>query len=127
MLTAMSLMKRDLAKVAHSATVLEAAKMMRERKIGSVFIEQDARIVGIVTEADIVRRAIGVGHMPGFIPVSTIMSSPVIGIDGKRPITEAADLMERSQTRHLAVLQSGDIVGVLSVRDLLHPVSVDEF
>src|SRR3954447_18177928 len=123
MVTAMSLMKRDLAKVAHSATVLEAAKMMRERKIGSVFIEQDARIVGIVTEADIVRRAVGIGHMPGFIPVSTIMSSPVIGIDGRRPITEAADLMERSQPRHLAVMHSDEIVGVLSVRDLLHPVS----
>ena len=127
MVTAMWLMKRDLAKVAYSATVLEAAKMMRERKIGSVFIEQNERIVGIVTEADIVRRAIAVGHMPGFIPVSTIMSSPVIGNDGKRPITEAADLMQRSPTRHLAVLQCGDIVGVLSVRDLLHPVSIDEF
>ena len=127
MVTAMSLMKRDLAKVAHSATVLDAAKMMRDRKIGSVFIEQNDRIVGIVTEADIVRRAVGVGHMPGFIPVSNIMSSPVIGIDGRRPITEAADLMERSQTRHLAVMHSGDIVGVLSVRDLLHPVSIDEF
>jgi CBS domain-containing protein len=127
MVTAMSLMKRDLAKVAHSATVLDAVKIMCERKIGSVFIEQNDRIVGIVTEADIVRRAVGVGHMPGFIPVSTIMSSPVIGIDGRRPITEAADLMERSQTRHLAVTQSGDIVGVLSVRDLLHPVSIDEF
>jgi CBS domain-containing protein len=127
MVTAMSLMTRDLAKVAYSATVLDAAKMMRERKIGSVFIEHNDRIVGIVTEADIVRRAIGVGHMPGFIPVSTIMSSPVIGIDGGRPITEAADLMERSQTRHLAVMESGAIVGVLSVRDLLHPVSVDEF
>ena len=127
MVTAMSLMKRDLAKVAHSATVLDAVKVMCERKIGSVFIEQNDRIVGIVTEADIVRRAVGVGHMPGFVPVSTIMSSPVIGIDGTRPITEAADLMERSQTRHLAVMQSGHIVGVLSVRDLLHPVSIDEF
>jgi CBS domain-containing protein len=65
--------------------------------------------------------------MPGFIAVSTIMSSPVIGIEGGRPITEATDLMERSQTRHLAVMQSGDIVGMLSVRDLLHPVSIDEF
>lgn len=127
MVTAMSLMKRDLAKVAHSATVLEAAKIMREQKIGSVFIEHNDRIVGIVTEADIVRRAVGVGHMPGFISVSRIMSSPVIGIDGMRPITDAADLMERSQTRHLAVMQSGDIVGVLSVRDLLHPISIDEF
>lgn len=127
MVTAMSLMKSDLAKMAHSASVLDAAKMMRERKIGSVFIEHNNRIVGIVTEADIVRRAVGVGHMPGFLPVSAIMSSPVIGIDGRRSITEAADLMERSQTRHLAVMHSGDIVGVLSVRDLLHPVSIDEF
>jgi len=59
--------------------------------------------------------------------VKSIMSSPVIGIDERRPITEAADLMERNGTRHLAVLKSGDIVGVLSVRDLLHPVSIDEF
>jgi CBS domain-containing protein len=127
MVTTGSLMKRDLAKVAHSATVLDVAKLMRERNIGSVFIEQNDRIVGIVTEADIVRRVVGVGHLPGIMPVSTIMSSPVIGIDRRRPITEAADLMERSQTRHLAVMQSGDIVGVLSVRDLLHPVSIDEF
>src|SRR5689334_4731503 len=91
MVTAMSLMKSDLAKMAHSASVLDAAKMMRERKIGSVFIEHNNRIVGIVTEADIVRRAVGVGHMPGFLPVSAIMSSPVIGIDGRRSITEAAD------------------------------------
>lgn len=55
------------------------------------------------------------------------MSSPVIGIEQGRPITEAADLMERHGTRHLAVMKAGEIVGVLSVRDLLHPVSLDEF
>lgn len=127
MVTALQLMKRDLAKVSHVATALDAAQVMRERQIGSVFVEQNQRIVGIVTETDIVRQVVGRGQMPGFIRVSDIMSSPVIGIEERRPITEAADLMERHGTRHLAVLQAGSIVGVLSVRDLLHPVSVDEF
>jgi CBS domain-containing protein len=127
MVTAKQLMKRNLAKVRDSASVFEAAKVMRERKIGSVFVEQNARIVGIVTETDIVREVVGASRYADDMLVKSIMSSPVIGIDERRPITEAADLMERNGTRHLAVLKSGDIVGVLSVRDLLHPVSIDEF
>jgi CBS domain-containing protein len=100
---------------------------MRERRIGSVFVKQNARIVGIVTEPDIVRKVIGADLPPHAMPVEQIMSAPVVGIDEHRPITEAADLMEQHQTRHLAVLKSGAIVGILSVRDLLHPVSIDEF
>ena len=127
MVTAQKLMKQDLAKVHGSATVSDAAKIMRDRKIGSVFVEHNKEIVGIVTETDIVRQIVGRDQMPGFVPVVSIMSSPVIGIEASRPITEAADLMERNRTRHLAVMKAGDIVGVLSVRDLLHPVSIDEF
>jgi CBS domain-containing protein len=70
---------------------------------------------------------VGTDLVPYFIPVEDIMSSPVVGIDEHRPITEAADLMEQHGTRHLAVFQRGRIIGVLSVRDLLHPVSIDEF
>jgi CBS domain-containing protein len=55
------------------------------------------------------------------------MSAPVIGIDERRPITEAADLMQRHGTRHLMVCKSTTVVGVLSVRDLLRPVSTDDF
>ena len=127
MVTAQKLMKQDLAKVESYSSVSEVAKLMKKRQIGSVFIEQNHRIVGIVTETDIVRQVVGRDQMPGFIPVASIMSSPVIGIEASRPITEAADLMERHQTRHLAVMKSGHIVGVLSVRDFLHPVSLDEF
>ena len=127
MVTAQKLMKQDLAKVHGSTTVSDAAKIMRDRKIGSIFVEHNQQIVGIVTETDIVRQIVSRDQMPGFVPVVSIMSSPVIGIEASRPITEAADLMERNQTRHLAVMKAGDIVGVLSVRDLLHPVSIDEF
>jgi len=127
MVTTRHLMKDDLAKVQAGMPVLEAAKIMRERRIGSVFVQQQGRIVGIVTESDIVRKLTADCRCPQNVLVQDIMSSPVIGIDAGRPITDAADLMDRSQTRHLAVMKSGDIVGVLSVRDLLHPVAIDEF
>ena len=63
-----------------------------------------------------------------YTPVHRIMSKPVICIDEDSPIFEAADLMDRSHIRHLGVANRHDgIIGVLSVRDLLHPVAIDEF
>lgn len=127
MVTIGQLMSTELVKVQVGTTVMEAAKVMGERKIGSLFVEQDNRVVGIVTEPDIVRKVVGTSQPPSFTQVESIMSSPVICIDERRPVTEAADLMQQHQTRHLAVSQSGAIVGILSVRDLLHPVAIDEF
>lgn len=109
------------------ATVREATKLMRERKIGSLFVDRVGHIEGILTEADIVRKVVGAELDPASTAVGAVMSSPLIGIDERRPITEAADLMDQHKTRHLAVTKSGSVVGVLSVRDLLHPVSIDEF
>jgi len=127
MVTVERLMTRHLIDISAGASAIEAAKLMKRHKVGSVFVKQDQQIVGIVTEPDIIRKVIGAEKIPYYIPVEDIMSSPVIGIEGRRPITEAADMMEQYGTRHLAVLKGGAIVGVLSVRDLLHPVSVDEF
>ena len=127
MVTISQLMTRQLVALPAGTSVVEAARAMNNNKIGSVFVEQNKSIVGIVTEPDIVRKVVGESKQPFFVSVESIMSSPVIGIDERRPITEAADLMQQHGTRHLAVMKSGAIVGVLSVRDLLQPVSIDEF
>ena len=127
MVTIKEIMKRDLVTVPYGSSVIEAARKMRDRKIGSVFVRMDHRIVGIVTEPDIVREVVGAERTPSFISVEDIMSSPIITVEERSPLTDAADLMERHGTRHLAVTKSGEIVGVVSVRDLLHPVSIDEF
>ena len=121
------LMTADLVTVGWGTTVGEAARLMKERRVGSVFVKQEGRLVGIVTEPDIIRKVLGNGQVSLQIPVEEIMSSPILGIDERRPLTEAADLMEHHHTRHLAVTKGGAIVGVISVRDLLHPVSTDEF
>lgn len=121
------LMKQDLAAVECGDPVSLAATLMRIRKIGSVFVKQDGHIVGIVTEADIVRKVVSAHRSPEQTTVDMIMTAPVISIDQDAPVFEAADLMDRSGIRHLAVTYQHDIVGVLSVRDLLHPVAIDDF
>ena len=127
MSTIKEIMKHNLVTLPYGASVFEAARTMRQRRIGSIFVRIDHRIVGIVTEADIVREVVGAERTPDFISVQDIMSFPVIAIEERSPLTDAAGLMERYGTRHLEVTKSGEIVGVVSVRDLLHPVSIDEF
>jgi CBS domain-containing protein len=127
MVTVGQLMKKDLITVDAGTSVVETAKLMKACDVESVLVSNQSRIVGIVTESDIVKKVIGSDRSPYFIPVEDIMSSPIVGIEERRPLTEAADLMDRHQSRHLGVTKGGMVVGVLSVRDLLRPVSLDEF
>lgn len=120
------LMKQNLVAVEAGTLVVDAAKLMRFHNVGSVFVCQKGSIVGIVTESDVVKKFLGGEKVPYFIPVEQIMSTPVLGIEADRPVTEAADLMNMHRTRHLAVTKSGMFIGVVSVRDFLKPVAVDE-
>jgi CBS domain-containing protein len=127
MVTVEQLMKKHLVSVDACTPVVEAAKLMKACNVGSVLIYHENRVIGIVTESDIVKKVIGSDRSPYFIPVENIMSSPIVEIEERRPLTEAADLMNRHQTHHLGVTKGGSVVGILSVRDLLCPVSIDEF
>ncbi|TKB73728.1 MAG: CBS domain-containing protein [Nitrospira sp.] len=127
MITVSQLMKRDLVSVDSGTSVVEAAKLMRACNVGSVLVFHDHQIIGILTESDVVKKFVGADKAPYYVPVEDIMSSPIIGIEERRPLTEAANLMEKHQTHHLGVTKGGAVVGILSVRDLLHPVSTDEF
>jgi len=127
MVTVGQLMKQDLVTVDTGTSVVEAAKLMKACNVGSVLVSQENRIVGIVTESDVVKKFVGVDRVAYFTLVESIMSSPVLGIEARRPITEAADLMNKHRTRHLGVTKAGAIVGVVSVRDFLQPVAVDDF
>ena len=127
MVTVGQLMKKDLVTVDAGTSVVEAAKLMKACNVESVLVAQKDRIVGMVTESDIVKKFVGADRVAYFIPVEDIMSSPIVEIEARRPLTEAANLMDKHQTRHLGVTKNGSVVGILSVRDLLHPVSIDEF
>ena len=127
MVTVGQLMKKELITVDAGTSVIDAAKLMKTCNVCSVLIAEKGRIIGIVTESDIVKKVIGSDRGPYFIPVEDIMSAPIVGIEERSPLTEAADLMNKHRTRHLGVIKGGSVVGILSVRDLLQPVSIDEF
>src|SRR2546430_16659554 len=103
MMTVKEIMKRDVVSVPYGVPVVQAAKMMRQRKIGSVFVRLEGRLVGIVTEPDIVRDVVGAERNPALVTVEVVMSFPVIGFAARSPLMEAAVLLERHATVLLAV------------------------
>ena len=104
-------------------SVRQAARIMRETGIGSVLVTWDKAIVGIVTDTDICRRAVGMGLDPDQTPVDHIMTAPVIKIDENKTIRDANAMMAREHIRHLGVSREGKLVGMISVRDLVRFVS----
>lgn len=122
-----TLMTKDPITVATGTSVVEAAKLMRACNVESVLVAHQSCIVGILTDWDIVKKFVGAEHVSYFVPVEEIMSGPVYGIEEQRSLTDAAALMNKHHTSHLGVTKHGALVGVVSVRDLIRPQSVDIF
>lgn len=117
------LMATTLATIHSEASLLAAAQLMREKRIGSLLTIEAGEIVGIVTERDLVRKGMASNRDAGSTNVSAVMSSPLLSIDINRTIHDASKMMDEQSVRHLVVTENGKIVGVLSVRDLVKMVS----
>ncbi len=113
------MMSRSLRSIPPDASLLEAARLMRDSKIGALLVEDREQFVGIVSETDLVRKAMAGGEDPLGQPVKSVMSSPIITIEIDRSAHDASDQMAEHGIRHLAVTQDGEIVGMISVVDLL--------
>jgi len=109
-------MRRELKKIAHDASVRDAAKRMRDERVGSLLVERENNLIGIVTETDVVRRGVAEGSDPRAVTVHSIMTSPIVTIESIRTVQDAHDMMG---IRHLGVTEGGKLVGLVSVRDLL--------
>jgi signal-transduction protein with cAMP-binding, CBS, and nucleotidyltransferase domain len=122
MSTVAQAMRKDLTKTAHNTSVERAAELMRDAQVGSLLVEQAGKggqVIGIVTDTDIVRRAVAHGSDLSTITVQSIMTSPVATIESIRTIHDAQDMMADLGVRHLGVTEAGALVGLVSVRDLL--------
>lgn len=104
-------------------SVRQAASIMKDAHIGSVFVTWDRVIIGIVTDTDICRRLVGMGLDADRTPVEHIMSAPVLKIDEHKTIRDANAMMAREHVRHLGVSREGKLVGMISVKDMVTFVS----
>jgi len=101
------------------ASVLEVAKSMSDMDISSVIITDEDRPLGIITEADIVRRVIVQNRDPKTTQASEIMSSPIIHVEPSTPLTDAMRVMAKSSIRRVAVLKNNSLAGIITSRDIL--------
>lgn len=112
-------MRRELKKIVHDKSVKDAAKRMRDEKVSSLFVEKEGKLVGIITDTDVVRRAVAGDVDLAKTTVQTIMTSPIATIESIRTVQDAHDMMGDLGLRHLGVTEQGKLVGLISVRDLL--------
>ncbi len=96
-----------------------AARIMRDRGIGSLFVTNGKEIVGILTDTDMVRRVVAAGADTHKTTAEQIMSAPILTIEQNKTVLDANDLMAQTHIRHLCVTQDGKLVGMISVRDLV--------
>ncbi|HJP17512.1 MAG TPA: CBS domain-containing protein [Nitrospinota bacterium] len=126
MQTVKSIMSKEIEKVNIDDSVKDVAKTMATKKIGSVLVEHNGNLIGIITETDIVRKVVGQDMSLQDTIASKIMNSPILTVDAEASILDANDTMDKHNIRHLAVSEEGAIVGVISVRDLIHPMNLNE-
>ncbi len=104
------------------ATVLDAAKMMREKNIGAVLVMDGDKVAGIVSERDIVRRACAEQRDPASTPLSEIMTPQVLCISPNATAEEVLAVMTKRRFRHLPVRDGEKLVGVISIGDAVKAV-----
>ncbi len=113
------MMRRTLRTISQEATLLEAAKQMRDLKVGALLVQEAGHYRGIVSESDLVRKGMAESCPAQETLVRAVMSSPLLSIEITSSAHEASEKMAEHGIRHLAISEEGQIVGIISVRDLL--------
>jgi CBS domain-containing protein len=119
MSTVSKIMSKHPKTVGPAVSIVSAAKKMRTARVGSLLVKKGKQFVGIVTDTDIVRRAVATSKPLGKLTVEKIMTTPLCTIEGSESIDDAQEMMGDLGVRHLAVTKGGEIVGVVSVRDVM--------
>ncbi len=118
----------DIWSVSPDASVYEALKVMAEKEIGALLVIEDGELIGIISERDYARKVILKGKTSVDTPVREIMTSKVIYVLAEQSIEDCMALMTEKHIRHLPVYTGDQLVGVISIGDVVKSViSQQEF
>ncbi len=117
---------RHVHHVAEDASVLDAARLMNQHRIGAVVVTQGAKVIGIFTERDLLNRVVAARRDPAATLVHEVMSSPVACCTPQTDRNECLAVMRNRRFRHLPVVEDGQLVGIISSGDLLEAAEADQ-
>ena len=104
--------------VGPAQSLREATQLMAKHRVGSAVVQDAEQLIGILTERDVLN-AVASGEVPDEVTVQEIMTADVVTVGPDWDLVEAAGEMARRRIRHLVVYEGGQLLGVLSVRDVL--------
>jgi CBS domain-containing protein len=110
---------RNVIALDESTSCADAAKMMADRRIGSIGVRRNGKLVGIVTERDLIHRVMSKGTSGADVALAQLLSADQPFVTPQSTERDAAHLMQSHFTRHLLVKQGDDVVGVISMLDVI--------
>ena len=112
--------------IAPDAPVIEAIRLMAERRIGALLVMEGPRLAGILSERDYARKVVLQGRSSKDTPVRDIMTADVISVAPQDSTDHCMQLVTDSRIRHLPVVEGGQVVGVVSIGDLVKQTIDDQ-
>jgi CBS domain-containing protein len=119
-------MTKDPRSIGPSASVVEAARVMRDEHIGSLPITDGDTLVGMITDRDITTRVVAEAADLATTSVGDVYSQDLVSVEPDKDLEEALGLMARHQVRRLPVLEDGRLVGIVAQADIALTLSEDE-
>jgi len=117
---------RHIVSVVPDTTVLEAITLMADKSIGSLLIMENDELLGIVTERDYARKVIIKGRSSKTTLVSEIMTTDVFTSSNSETVNSCMGLMTEKRVRHLPILEDNQVVGMVSIGDLVEAIISDQ-
>jgi CBS domain-containing protein len=111
-------MTPGVSAVSPSQSLAEAAELMKGEDVGSVPVVEEGRLTGILTDRDIVTRAVAERRDPQTVKVDEVASRELVTVEPEQDLDEALALMARHQVRRLPVVEQGRLVGMLAQADV---------
>ncbi len=112
------IMTTNVTTVSPNSSVLEAAQMMQNYNIGSIPVCDNDRLVGIITDRDIVVRSVSRNISPNSTSVKDIMTSEVNYATPDMDVTDVTDMMASNQVRRIPVVEQNQLIGIVSLKDV---------
>ena len=103
-----------------NAMVIDAIRLMDEKNVGALPVVENGKLVGIVSERDYTRKIIVKGRSSKDTPVSDIMTKQVLTVNPSNSVTDCMQIMTERRVRHLPALDGSNLVGILSIGDVVN-------
>ncbi|MEW6592142.1 MAG: CBS domain-containing protein [Candidatus Hadarchaeota archaeon] len=111
-------MTKEVATVDINASILEAAKLMTRKEVGSLVVVRGEKPMGLITDRDILVRAVVEGLKLDTATVEKIMSQPLLTVGPETPMLEVAKIMDEHSIRRVPVVEEGHVVGIVTSSDI---------